>query len=109
MKLAAGFCKLRESEIQHLDVAVMPEHYVFRFDVAMNYSVIVRGRKRASYLNSYVDRFAQTERVFVHAVAQGLTVNEFCGDEMTVFRLPDLEYSDDVRMIERRCYASLLL
>ena len=50
--------ELREAEVEHLDVAVAPDHHVLRLDVAVDDPGVVRGGQRGGHLRRDPDAFA---------------------------------------------------
>src|SRR5882724_2273549 len=47
--------QFRKAEIKQLNVAIAPDHYVFRFDVPMNDACSVRSYQRARRLTTYLE------------------------------------------------------
>ena len=47
--------ELRQPEIEHLDVAVWPQHHVLGLDVAMDEAPRVGGRERPGHLQHNLD------------------------------------------------------
>src|SRR5262249_45980126 len=58
-QLPPSLNQLRQPEIEHLHVAVSPNHDVFRLDVAVNNSLTMRGGERGGGLRHDVQRLAR--------------------------------------------------
>src|SRR5947209_5986954 len=97
-----------EAEVEHLHVAVGPEHDVLRLDVTMDDPGGVRRRERARRLNRYVERSVQAQLFVLQVTAQRFAFDEFGGYEILFVELPDLINGDDVRVVECRSGTSLL-
>src|SRR5262249_34852593 len=95
-------------EIQDLNVAILADHYVLRFDIAMDHAGIVRGGERGSDLHSDIGCLVERERPARDGLAQGLALNELSSDETSLIGLSHFVYSEDIRMINRRYRGRLL-
>src|SRR5262245_61766871 len=87
----------------------MPQHDVFRLDVAVNDSGLVRAGERARNLDGHVERLMQFELISRQTPPQRLAFDIFGADEVSPVYLPDLEDGDDVRMVETGRGARLAL
>ena len=58
--------ELGQAEVEHLHVAVGPQHDVFRLDVAVDDAGVVRGGERAGDADGDVEHFAGIEPPFGH-------------------------------------------
>ena len=92
--------QLRQAEVQHFNQAVMPQHDVFRLDVAVNDSGLVGAGERARNLDGHVERPMQFELITRQTPPQRLAFDVFGADEVSPVYLPDLEDRDDVRVVE---------
>src|ERR1051325_11140025 len=60
------FGELGEPKVKHLHVAVMPDHYVFRLDVAMDDAGFVCGGKGVGNFNRNIQRVAELHPALAH-------------------------------------------
>ena len=65
----------------------------------MNDSGGVCSRQCTGDLNGNIQRFSESEWLFIYQLTQCLAVNELGGDEMRGVRLPNLMYRNDVWVI----------
>lgn len=102
-----------ETEIQHLHQAVVPQHDVLGFDVAVRDAGAVGGHERAADLHRNFDRFCNRQSSTGQMLSQRLPSDEFHRDEVGFAgfgpHLTDLVDCQDVRMVERANRARLLL
>src|ERR1041384_1938613 len=56
-----NFRKLGQAKVQHLDVAIWPDHDVFRLYVAVHNSSLMSCGESGSYLSGYLQRFFQID------------------------------------------------
>src|SRR6185503_1748743 len=95
--------QLRDAKIDDLHQAVFANHYVFRFDVAMDDPRGVRGLESACDLNRDIECFIQAQSsLLIDELSQCLAFDKLLGDEMIAILLNDLEYRDDVWMVQAR-------
>ena len=98
----------RQPEVEHLHVAVGPDHDVLRLDVAMDDAGGVRGGERARHLAADVDRRCRAVCGALDDRAQRPPVDELLHDEeLAGRRLADFVDGDDVGVVERRGGARL--
>jgi hypothetical protein len=88
-----------DAEVKHLDQTIGPDHDIFRFDVTMHYSRLMRGDQRGGYLLGDFQRFLAGEAHSAQLLPQGLAVNEFGGDEIQVAFRADFVNGDDIGVI----------
>ena len=98
-----------EAEVEQLHVAVAAQHDVVRLDVAVHEADRFGGRQRRRDLDGDVEDLREWRFAAAHALAQRHAVDVFGGDEVTVADAPDVVDGEDVRMIERRRRARLVL
>ena len=94
--------QLGQAEVQHLQVAVGPDHDVLGLDVAVHDAAPMRGRERAGHLRADIDRFTDGDGLTVHLLAERLPRHELGDDERTAVDLADVVDHEDVGMVERR-------
>src|SRR5262249_4434180 len=93
--------QLGESEVEHFHRAVVRNHHVARFDVAMHDAARVRRGKRIGYLNRNRERLTQIEWTSGHQLTHVATCYVLHRDEMNTVNFVETEDSADVRVIER--------
>ena len=91
-----------DAEVEHLHVAVGPQHQVVGLDVAMHDRRGMRGRKRRRGLDRDVEDLAKRQRAAREPLAQRLALDELRDEEPRAVVIADLVDGEDVRMIERR-------
>ena len=90
----------REPEVEHLHVAVAPDHDVLGLDVPMDDAGRMRGGQRPRHLPSDIHRRRLRLRGLDERT-QGLAVDELLHDEeLAAGCLPDFVDGDDVGVIE---------
>ena len=94
--------QLRQAEVQHLQVAVGPDHDVLGLDVAVHDAAPVSGRERAGHLRADIDRLTDGDGPAVHLLPQRLPRDELGDDERAAVDLADVVDHEDVGMVERR-------
>src|SRR5262245_43991497 len=99
--------QLRKPEIKHLDQTVFARHDVFRLNVAMSDSGLVRGLERGGHLRGYPQRLGQTDPP-PQALAQCLSLDVLGDDEAPSLALARFLDRDAVRLVERRGRARFL-
>src|SRR5262245_60069718 len=87
----------------------MPQHDVFGLNVAVHDSGGVRFGQGAGDLNGDIQRLNQIQLPDFQTLAQSLSVDKLRRNEMGVVDLINFKNGDDVRMVERRGRARLLL
>ncbi len=92
------FC---EAEIEDFDAAVMGDHDVGGFEVAMDDALFVRGGERVGDSLGDFDDLRGRKATGVREAVERLAFDEFHGEEVDAFGFFDREDGDDVRMIER--------
>src|SRR6185369_1434307 len=91
---------LSQPEIKYFCVAVVPDHDVLRFDVAMYYARGMRCRKRISYLKGNIDRLRICQLVSSYLFTQSGTRYMFVNDTYFTIRIYYFVNRDNVRVIK---------
>jgi hypothetical protein len=99
----------RQSEVEQLDVAVARNHDVFRFEIAMRDATLVSAAEDVGDFRGDAERLAQLHRSAGHETAQRLAFDELHRDVGDRILAADVVDGHDVRMIESRGGARLLL
>jgi hypothetical protein len=97
-----------QAEVQQLDIAVSTQKHVLRLDVAMHDAGGVGRRQRLRELHAEVDD-RRNRRAAARQRGERLPLDEFHRQEAATLELPYLVDGDDVRMVEGRGRAGLLL
>src|SRR5215471_20277557 len=100
------FC---QSKIENFQITIRTQHYVLGLYVAMCDACLVCGRQGARYLPCQIESLGQIHLSICHPLSQCTAFDILRRDEVRAFYLLDIENSKDVRMIECRRCASLLL
>ena len=101
-------CERRDAEVEHLDVAVGPQHQVVGLDVAMHdRRGVGRGQRRRG-LDADVEDLAKRQRSALETLTNGFALDEFRDEESCGVVIADLVDRQDVGMIERRCGTSFV-
>jgi hypothetical protein len=79
-----------QAEVENLHVAIATQHDVFRLDVSMDNSVMMRCGQRAADLNCDVQRLGKAQWPTFHTLAKRFTIDELSGDEIPILDLTDL-------------------
>jgi hypothetical protein len=90
-----------QPKIEHLNVAIRPQHHIFGLDVAVDDAGGMGGNQGCGSLDGNVERFGNRKRLLTQALSQSLAFDEFGTDEVGLSHLSDFINGDDVRMIER--------
>src|SRR5262245_65050844 len=101
--------QLGQTEIENLDAVVFGDEKVFRFEVAMDDAPGVSGRQSAGDLLSVINRLALRYRAFVELRSQFFAFQQFGDDVGRAFVNAQIVDKEDIRMIERRSSAGLLI
>jgi hypothetical protein len=99
----------RQSEIEQLHVTIAAQHDVVRLHIAMDEACCFGGRECRGDLDRDLDRLGERRLTARHPLPQRDPVDELRGDEMLLANLPDIVNGEDIRMIERRRRARLVL
>ena len=91
--------KFRESEIENLRLARSRDNQVFRFDIAVYNSLLVRGGESRSNLRGQLDRPSDLYFSSPKKLSQRLALDEFHGDEAYLAMLADFKDLRDVRVV----------
>jgi hypothetical protein len=76
------FGEFRQTKIENLHVAVLPDHYVLGLDVPVNDAGRVRSAERIGNLHNHVKSFVKSERLLVNRLPQRLAGDELRGYEV---------------------------
>src|SRR5258706_8091368 len=107
--LVGSFGELGEAEIQNFNVAVAPNHYVFRLDVAMDDTGGVGLFQRARHLDRDVQNLRQVHRRAAQTLSQSNAINKFRGNEVTSAFVPHFIDGENVWMVEGRSRIGFLI
>ena len=91
-----------DTEVEHLHVAVGPQHQVVGLDVAMHDRCGMSRRKRRRRLYRDVEDFAQVQRAARDPLAQRLALDELRDEESRAVVIAGFMDGEDVRMVEGR-------
>jgi hypothetical protein len=89
-----------QPEVEHLGIAVRPQHDVFRLDVAVNDTCRMSGFERARHLDGQLDYSVQRQFRRADVMAQSAAFDKFRGYEVAAVLLTKIIDSDYVRMVE---------
>ena len=92
--------ELREAEVEHLDVAVWPQHHVLRLDVTVRDPARVCCCQRARDLNHDPDAFAGRHGAALEALPQRLAIDQLADDERPRVEVAEVMNHEDIRMIQ---------
>ena len=81
--VSLGLRQLRQAEVENLGAAFLRHEDVFGFQVAVNDSLLVRGRKAVGDLDGDVDRLARCQCATSQALAQGLALQQLHDKEVS--------------------------
>ncbi len=93
---------LRQTEIQHFDNPIRPEHEVLRLDVAMHYALLVRGCQGRRDLLSDHGHLPPGQHGTAESV-QRFTFHQFHGDREAGAGIDDFMDRHDIGVIQGRC------
>ena len=93
--------ELGEAEVEDLHAIIVDDEDVLRLEIAMNDSLLMRGRESARKLRRIFDGQSRREAAFIQFVAQRHAVDELHDDVRTAVVSADVENRDEIRMIER--------
>src|SRR6185436_2783639 len=88
-------------EVQHLRIAVRPQHDVLGLDVAMNYSGRVRGAERTRDLDRDFENLVERQVVGADVFTQGAALDIFGSDKVTAVLMAKIINGENVWMIQR--------
>jgi len=105
-----GLDELRQSPVQNLHRPVLLDDDVVGLQVPVDDAPRVGRREPVRDLDRIVQSLREREPAgsFAEELPEGLPRNVLHHDEVQAIGLGDVENGDDVRMVERRCRASLL-
>src|ERR1700692_216876 len=98
------FCK---AKIEHLRLSALSHENIRGFDVAVDYSLGVRGIQGFRYLHAKFQGFLDRKRFPMDVTAQRFAVNELHGDETSAVLLADVIDGANAWMIYSGCGARL--
>src|ERR1019366_7828593 len=85
-----------QSEVEDLDPGGCGQHDVFGFEVAMDEAGGVRGGDAVGDLHGDLQKFADGDVAALHAVAEGLAIDQFADDVEDTGLGPDVVDGNDV-------------
>ena len=109
MFTGVGLGQFGQAEIQNLEAPVFREEQIFRLEVAMDDSFFVGCSKSTRDLQSVVQRLAHRNRPAAQALAQSFALKQFRNCVRRSFAYADVEYRQNVGMIQGRGGEGLLL
>ena len=90
------------AEVDHFHDVIVPDHDVFRLDVAVNEPHLVGRRQRRADGDDDVERLDQAQRPVLQPLAETLAVDVLGGDEANRAVDTDVMDGHDVRVIDDR-------
>ena len=100
--------ELGDAEVEHLHVAVRPQHQVVGLDVAMHDAGRVRRCQRRGGLDGDLENLAQRQLATLQALAQRFAFDQLRDDVARLVVIADFVNGQDVRVVQRRRRARLL-
>jgi hypothetical protein len=100
--LVSRLRQLGETEVQHLDPAVVSDHHVGRFEVAMDDPFLVGGGQRVSDLDRERKEPVELEASGWQHLIEALALDQLHRQEMDPVGLLHRVDGDDVRLVEGR-------
>src|SRR5262249_34854297 len=67
------FGQLGQAEVQHLDVAIRPQHYILRLNIAVDHSCLMCCYECTSHLSSNIQGVSQVKALARHKLSKLLT------------------------------------
>ena len=104
-----GLREFGQAEVQNLDSPVFGDEKIFWLEVAMNDSFFMGRGQAMRDLQSIVESLAHGERSAAQTLAQGLALEQFGDDVRRALVRADVEYRQNVGMIQGSGGQSLLL
>ena len=101
--------QLGDAKVEHLHIAIAPDHDVLGLDVAVHNSSIMRGCQRRGSLNCDFQNVRKLEVSFIKTTPQRFTFDQLAGNVIERIYLTDIVDGDDVGVIQRQQRARLLL
>ncbi|MCG3159451.1 MAG: hypothetical protein JMDDDDMK_00440 [Acidobacteria bacterium] len=101
--------QLRQPEVENLDAPVFRDKQVFRFEVAMHDAALVCSGKSGGDLLRVVNRATHRQRALIELRAQFLAFQQFGDEERQALVRADVVNRQDVRVVQCRGRARLLL
>ena len=97
---ASGRNEFSESEVEYFDQSARGDHYVLRFDIAMNNIASMSLGERVSYWHRNLQSFFQLQWLPVNAGRKSFAVDILHDDEGVATVFAHFMNRADVRMIE---------
>lgn len=94
--------EVEHSEVEHLDHAIGPHHYVLRLHVSVNDAAGMSGRERRCDLNSQADRPCDIEVALGKDLPQSRLGDELRRHEPDTVDFADVEDGRDIRVVDDR-------
>ena len=94
------FRKLRQAEVEHLHDAVLPDHDVLGFDIAVNNPRGVGRGQCRRHVRGDIQHLPELVPSSSHTLSQTLAVDKFSCDEGRAVLSPDLVNRQDVGVIQ---------
>lgn len=95
-----GLPELGQPEIKDLEASVFREEQVFRLEVPMHDSSVVRRRQPARDFHAGIASLARPHRTATEAIPQGLSLEQFRDDVGTPIVLPDVVNRNNIGVVE---------
>ena len=95
-----------KAKIQNLDPSIARHKDVFRLNIAMHNAFFMCARETLRYLYAVIDRLALRQRTVFQKLPQRFAFKQFRNHEWRPIVLPDVEYRENVGMVQRRDCAS---
>ena len=109
IRVADGVGQFGQPEVEDLHEAVGSDHHVLRLQIAMNDAAVVRRRQSLRHFGHQPHNLLERKVAFRRQVAQIASFDQLHDDEGDLVDAADVVDGDDVRMVELRRGARLLL
>jgi hypothetical protein len=100
--------ELRDAEVEQLHASIGRDEHVLGFDVPVDDSLVVCRRKPARNLNRVISGAVDRECTAIEVPAKRVAFEQFGNQIRRAFMRADVEYGEDVWMVERRCRTRFL-
>ena len=101
--------QLRQSKIEDLDSSVFGDEHIFRLQVAVHDSLLVRCRQSVGNLHSILDRLTLGQGAAIEGCPQAAALQELGDQKRRLLVLADVMNGENVGVVERRHRPRLLL
>ena len=107
--VAADLAQFRQPEIEDLRVPLGHDDHVFRLDVAMDHTALVRRADRRGDLRPNIEDIGDGHRPPRQTITQRLALDQLHGDETEIVLRPDFVDVRDIRVVKGRRRLRFLL